>query len=282
MKPNNLFLREPKYFWACVRSLSQELGYSRSSNVIVPSYDDMRNAFEKLSLNPSFLILNNNPTEVAKELREYFQYRAHVLAQKVEPLLMNAEEAKKLFEETKARLNSSCLIPMNKQKGYKRAPAYLTGLVNMIIEENIQGNNCDYDPRKLTTLTKDNHPIKTFARRVDGAFPSSINPIAIWEIKEYYYATTFGSRIANGIYETLLDGMEVEELLEHEKIDIKHYLMVDAYSTWWKQGISYLCRMIDMLHMGYVDEILFGREVVIELPRIVKEWYNILSSRTPK
>jgi hypothetical protein len=27
-----------------------------------------------------------------------------------------------------------------------------------------------------------------------------------------------------------------------------------------------------MLHMGYVDEVLFGREVVEELPRIVKEW----------
>jgi hypothetical protein len=37
-------------------------------------------------------------------------------------------------------------------------------------------------------------------------------------------------------------------------------------------GKSYLCRMIDMLHMGYVDEILFGYEVVEQLPRIVKEW----------
>jgi hypothetical protein len=27
-----------------------------------------------------------------------------------------------------------------------------------------------------------------------------------------------------------------------------------------------------MLHMGYVDEVLFGREVVAEMPRIVKEW----------
>jgi hypothetical protein len=30
-----------------------------------------------------------------------------------------------------------------------------------------------------------------------------------------------------------------------------------------------------MLHMGYVDEVLCGAEVVQELPRIVKEWVRI-------
>lgn len=27
-----------------------------------------------------------------------------------------------------------------------------------------------------------------------------------------------------------------------------------------------------MLHMGYVDEVLFGKDVVERLPRIVKDW----------
>jgi len=30
----------------------------------------------------------------------------------------------------------------------------------------------------------------------------------------YYYTTTFGSRVEDGVYETLLDGMELEELRE--------------------------------------------------------------------
>ena len=47
---------------------------------------------------------------------------------------------------------------------------------------------------------------------MDGGFPSITNPLAIWEVKEYYYTTTFGSRVADGVYETLLDGMEIEEL----------------------------------------------------------------------
>ncbi len=125
---------------------------------------------------------------------------------------------------------------------------------------------------ELTTFTKNGVAIRTLSRRVDGAFPSVVNPAAIWEIKEYYYTTTFGSRIADGVYETLVDGMELEELREHENIDCKHFLMVDAYDTWWNMGRSYLCRMIDMLHMGYVDEVLFGREVVDRLPKIAAGW----------
>ena len=110
---------------------------------------------------------------------------------------------------------------------------------------------------------------------MDGAFPGVVNPIAVWEIKEYYYTTTFGSRVADGVYESLLDGMELEELREHEGIDVKHYLIIDARYTWWECGKSYLCRIVDMLHMGYVDEVLFGREVVERIPVLVRAWTSI-------
>ena len=93
--------------------------------------------------------------------------------------------------------------------------------------------------------------------------------------KEYYYTTTFGSRVADGVYETLLDGMELEELYEHEGVDIKHYLFIDSHYTWWECGKAYLCRIIDMLHMGYVDEVIYGKEVIERLPSIVKEWKKI-------
>lgn len=74
-------------------------------------------------------------------------------------------------------------------------------------------------------------PLRTLARRVDGAFPCAINPIAVWEIKEYYHTTTFGSRVADGVYETLLDGLELEELRTSEGIDVKHYLILDDRYT---------------------------------------------------
>ena len=279
MKPTARFMRMPKSFWAAVRSLSQQVGYSMAGSVIVPTLDQMWMAFSKIKLESSHLMVNGEPTEFAIDLLDYFEERARVLNCEVEPSLMNVHEAKGLFEQLRDEFTPNCPIPMNKQKGDKRAEAYLTGIVNMMIERYSEGLPCDYDPRELTTFTYKGAPLRTLARRVDGAFPSAKNPIALWEIKEYYYTTTFGSRVADGVYETLLDGMEIEELREHEGVNVKHYLMVDAYYTWWECGKAYLCRMFDMLHMGYVDEILFGIQVVHEMPRIVREWVDTYNRR---
>lgn len=279
MRPIGRFLRKPKSFWASVRSLSQQVGYSKGQNIIVPTSVQMAAAFRKLGLDDTKMIVDEKPTPLAVELSEYFAERARCLQDIAEPNLMSAGQAKAEFDKQFAKLKPKCPIPMNKQKGDKKAEAFLTGLVNMMIESNANGMDCNYDPRELTTLTRDGEPVRTLARRVDGAFPAAINPIAVWEIKEYYYTTTFGSRVADGVYETLLDGMELEELREHENIDVKHYLMVDAHYTWWGCGKAYLCRMFDMLHMGYVDEILFGREVISEMPRIVAEWIELEKRR---
>lgn len=248
----------------------------------MPDANELYDAFTALNLNPICIIENGAPTPFSFNILDYFRERSSALHRCAEKNLQDAEQARAVFLQLHEQLNPSCPIPMNKQKGMMRAEAFLTGIVNMLIEQHAQGVSCDFDPRKLVTITKDGMPVRTFARRLDGAFPSTINPIAVWEIKEYYYTTTFGSRIADGVYETLLDGMEIEELREHEGTDIKHYLMVDAYYTWWDCGKSYLCRMFDMLHMGYVDEILFGKEVVAEMPRIVSEWVAIHAARNQR
>lgn len=223
--------------------------------------------------------VDQQPTNLGSSLLAYFEHRANVLYDVARPHLMDAKAARDTFRELKKKHKPTWHVPLNKQKGSKRTEAYFTGIINMLIESNSDGLPCDYNPMELTAVTVDGAPLRTLARRVDGAFPSTVNPIAVWEIKEYYYTTTFGSRIADGVYESLLDGMELEELREHEHIDVKHYLMVDAYDTWWNMGRSYLCRIVDMLHMGYVDEVLFGSEVVKRLPGIVKEWVAIEKGR---
>ena len=282
MKPNEAFLQQPKQFWAYVRTVGEQAGYTvrGEGRIMVPSLDDIASALEGLGLDASHVCDNaGRPTDFGESLQAYFEYRADVLDNHVAPRLMDGERAKQVFKEHKSRLCSTCPIPMNKQRGKKRAPAYFTGIINMLIEANANGLPCDYNPRQLTTVTRSKIPVRTLARWVDGAFPSPVNPVAVWEIKEYYYTTTFGSRVADGIYESLLDGMELEELQEHEGIEVKHYLMLDAHYTWWECGRSYLCRVVDMLHMGYVDEVLFGYEVVEELPRIVGEWVSMVRSR---
>jgi hypothetical protein len=282
MKADKRFLNQPPKFWANVRSISQKVGYTlRGQGVImVPSIQDMVEALRSIGLRHDHICDDRyRPTGLGIDLVCYFSHRARMLNEYVEPRLMDAEEAAKEFRTLRSSLKPKCPIPMNKQKGRKRKPAYLTGIVNMLIEHYSGKIECDYEPRELTTITSDGEPIRTLARWVDGAFPNVVNPIAVWEIKEYYYTTTFGSRVADGIYETLMDGMELSELYEHEDIKVLHYLMVDSHYTWWECGRSYLCRIIDILHMGYVDEVLFGREVIERLPDIVKEWVRLAKRR---
>lgn len=279
MKPDKRFLALPKDFWAHVRLISEHLGYTNRATrqIKIPSFKDQIHALESLGMSSKEIVNSSGkPSDFGQRLVDYFSFRADLLNTKVEPLLMDASEAKTLFKGVRRTLKSTIAIPMNKQKGKKKQPAYLTGMVNMIIHDRCNGQDCDFDPRSLTRITRDDLPLRALARRVDGAFPSTLNPVAVWEIKEYYHTTTFGSRVADGVYETLLDGMELEELRESEGIDIKNYLILDSHYTWWECGRSYLCRVIDMLHMGYVDEVLFGREVVDRLPAIVDEWLKIL------
>jgi hypothetical protein len=285
MRPDPRFVGLPKSFWAYVRSISEEVGYTErlTKKIKVPSEKEIEVALAQLSLSAAELRTSaGKPTKLARHLADYFRYRARALNRIVEPLLMNVEEAESLFGKVRASLRSSTPIPMNKQKGKKRKPAFLTGLVNMLVDAHRGEFPCDLDPRQLTSVTKDGFPVRTVARRVDGAFPSAINPVALWEIKEYYHTTTFGSRVADGVYETLLDGMELEELRQSEGIHVKHYLILDDRFTWWECGRSYLCRVIDMLHMGYVDEVLFGRETLKRLPKLVKGWVREVRRRSPQ
>jgi hypothetical protein len=284
MTPDARFTQQPKSFWAHVRSISEEVGYTvRGQGTIrVPTLAEAVAALDELELTSTHLSSDGKaPTDLGSLLLSYFRYRADVLNDFVRIHLMDAAEARALFIKLKAEYDPPAnILPMNKQKGKKKSHAYLTGIVNTLIRANADGIDCDYDPRALTTITANGQPLRTLARRVDGAFPAIVNPIAVWEIKEYYYTTTFGSRVADGVYESLLDGMELEELREHEKIDVKHYLIVDAEYTWWQCGRSYLCRIIDMLHMGYVDEVLFGKEVVQRLPVLARGWVQAARKRS--
>jgi hypothetical protein len=334
MKPNPDFLNEDKSFWAIVRSISEELGYTERGRdeIRVPTLDELVSGFDALGLDTTVVKQDDVATPLGDKLLRYFAHRAASIAA-VKDQLNDAADAEQMFNEVKEQCPHVCNTPMNKQKGEKKTFAFLTGTVTMLLEEALERltplkmltvpepasldewltkdeldilgaktyvdkliedgqirterrgrskvfhpadvqrlkPHCNYDPRTLTTVTRDGKPVRTLSRRVDGAYPSPVNPVAIWEIKEYYYTTTFGSRVADGIYETLLDGAELQDLRELGH-PVKHYLFVDGYQTWWEDGKSYLCRIVDALHMLYVDEVLFGREIVGRVPELAAEW----------
>jgi hypothetical protein len=277
MRPAAEFSRQDPSFWAHVKLVSERLGYSvrRSSMLRVYTREEIVACLTRSSLATAHLIYRKgSPTRLLNALCAYFQHRANVLNTTVKHQLMNREEAKNEFERLCARGGAlHCALPMNKQKGEKRHPAYLTCIVNVLTERALAGRGFVDSPRGLVVATTEgNTPLRTFSRWMDGAYPTLVNPHAVWEVKEYYGTTTFGSRVADGVYETMLDGHEFGELREHTGRRILHYLMIDDRYTWWDCGRSYLCRIIDMLHMGLVDEVLFGREVLKRWPEIVHSW----------
>lgn len=281
MRANSDFLNLGLEFWANVKLLNQRLGYAKRRSLknpnpsfVIPTIDSVRAVFGKEGLDTSKLIddKKNDWTDYGKTLIGYLEFRSDVLMKHVEPNLLDAKKAKALFKQLKKEYKPKCELPMNKQKGKKKDFAFLTCMVNILVEANAKGHPCDYDPSELTAFTVANFPARTLSRRVDGCFPTVINPIALWEIKEYYYTTTFGSRVADGVYETMLDGMELMEAKGSIGFTVEHMLIVDDYFTWWTLGRSYLCRIIDMLHMGVLDEAIFGKEVIDRIPILVQEW----------
>ena len=285
MKADNRFLNQPLDFWANIKLISQKAGYTdrKTQQIKVHTLEEIKAVYESNNLDYSKVIDKHNKfTDLGDLIVSYLQHRSDVLRLQVEPNLMNRTKAKKIFEILQKKLNPTCPLPLNKQKGEKAGYAYLTGIVNMIIEANSRGFNCNYNPSELTAFTKNKFPIRTLSRRVDGAFPNVINPIAIWEIKEYYFTTTFGSRVADGVYETWLDGLELREVKDNLKLHVEHFLIVDDHFTWWTKGRSYLCRIIDMLHMDILTQALFGKEVLTELPCIVQSWTKQIKKQSPE
>lgn len=123
-----------------------------------------------------------------------------------------------------------------KQIGKMRTEAFFTSSINILIQKTLKENGitaCNYDPRSLIVFTKNGSITSVTSRRVDGCFPDVKNPVAVWEIKEYYHTTTFGSRVADGVYETMLDGFELGMARSETDREIQHVLFVDAKYTWW-------------------------------------------------
>lgn len=261
-------------FWKEVRFVSQALGYttrgtgSSPSEILSYSPDEIANAFRSRGYNID--------RERVNELAKYSEMRKSAI-ESAKELLMDAKQAKEAYESVSKRIGWEAVYfdpPMNKQKGSKRDIAFLTAIVDLLTFEILQKYSLsfDHDPHSLlefTNVTGD--LVGVSSRRFDGAAPSTRNPYVVWEIKEYYYTTTFGSRIADGVYESRLDGFELNEFDAEGAQNAEHVLFVDSYSVWWEQGKSYFCRLIDMLNEGSVDEIIFGKEALSRWPILLDE-----------
>lgn len=255
---------------------------------------DMHRAMVKLGRSTEALGNIHRPSDLALLLEDYFAYRADVLNHQIKDDLMVTAEAAELFDEVVEATDavplgpvikdgkqiavdflvhgSTVRVPMNKQSGVMRQPSFLTGMVNLVVANALGGRPCDYDPRALPVIDFEGMLYAAMSRRMDGSMPATVNPLAMWEIKEYYYTTTFGSKISDAVYITALDGYERAEVEAVTGVPIEHLIIVDAYDTWWVKGKSYLCRLVDLVNMGKVTHLICGREAVRELPTLAAGW----------
>ena len=263
-------------FWALVKYISETLGYTDRKTRSIRSYTE--DTISELLIEHKI----NASEHTISRLKAYFDKRADILNNTVKDQLMDADSARTEFEQLQ-RLhtynNFLCKLPMNKQKGKMARVNYYTAMINIIAEDVIRKSSkyngtlgFNDDPRGLAYVLDDNGSlIGASSRRFDGAYPDIVNPKAVWEVKEYYYTTTFGSRVADGVYETQLDGYEFRDIDKNFNKKVFHIFFTDAYKTWWIDGKSYLCRIIDFLNAGLVDEVIIGREVLTRWPELFKE-----------
>lgn len=296
MRAEPRFASEGPTFWAYVRTITEALGSSVPRSGVISAFTpaDMHRAMVKLGRSTEALGDVWNPSDLALALADYFAYRADVLNNQVKNDLMVTAEAAELFDQVVDATGAQALgpvmkggkqiaidflvhgntvrVPMNKQSGVMRQPSFLTGIVNLVVADAVGGRPCDYDPRALPVIDHEGMLYAAMSRRMDGSMPATVNPLAMWEIKEYYYTTTFGSKISDAVYITALDGYERAEVEAVTGVPIDHLIVVDAYDTWWVKGKSYLCRLVDLVNMGKVTHLICGREAVRELPGLAAEW----------
>lgn len=266
MKAFPEFASESRSFWAFIKFVSEKLGYTNRKTKLVSSFSPEEIA--QLCYDENIIVTD----EIIFKAAQYIHMRAYAINNYIRNNLMNAEQAEELFKKIYNSRSYDSKLIMNKQTGDKKRVNFFTAIITMIAEDVLDGaNTFDPDPRELSYLFKNNTILDGLSRRFDGAYPSVSSPKLVWEIKEYYYTTTFGSRIADSVYETQLDGYELNEIYRTTGQKIHHVIFVDSYKVWWEMGKSYTVRLVDTLNMGLVDDVIFGKEVLTEWPTILND-----------
>src|SRR5690348_6058463 len=100
MHPNKNFVGLPKAFWANIRTISQEVGYTikpkrqkgvkgQAGPIKVPTLAEMMAALESINLTASHLVGSHaQATQLGRQVLDYFEYRADILNRVVQRLLM--------------------------------------------------------------------------------------------------------------------------------------------------------------------------------------------------
>lgn len=132
-----------------------------------------------------------------------------------------------------------------------------------------QNTTVDTNPqRRCTWITPKG--IHVSSRNLDGAAPSTSNPIVIWEIKEYWGKTAGGSKMSDAVYECNLVGRELRDVEKEIGRVCEHVVFVDGKEQWSTRK-SDLARIIDLHHQGLIDHLIVGKDVETVWPNLLEK-----------
>lgn len=188
-------------------------------------------------------------------------------------LMRTEEEAESDYRSISNQVSQSYGV---KLEGYHRSSKVLVNTVDAIVYRECKKSDISVNtnPQSRAALISD-QGIWVSPRRLDGAIPDLLNPVAIWEIKEYWGKTGGGSKMSDAIYELHLVGLELRMFEKESGHHVNHYAIMDGREQ-WNSRKSDIRRAVDLLYSGLLDELVVGQEVLTEWPRIAAECCSLV------
>lgn len=200
---------------------------------------------------------------------EYMFIRQQAGEKMFSSLLRTEEEAESDLRAIAGRVAIAKYGTQN--TAHHQSAKVIAATVNWMTADALAGRFTTFDPNPQSRVAvfEPGH-LFVSPRRLDGAIPTLLNPVGIWEVKEYWGKTKGGSKMSDAIYECQLVGSELRTYEDRGGRRIRHYFILDGLDQWQARR-SDLLRAFDLLASGLVDELIVGREVLTDWPRVVVE-----------
>jgi len=205
--------------------------------------------------------------EIVERVADYLQFRTDVAAS----LLARMRTERQALDDF-AELSSEVVQKYGTRSAdHHQSSKALVATVEVLTRATCLefGFDVNVNPQKRAALVSEQY-IWVSPRRLDGAFPSLLNPVALWEIKEYWGGTQGGSKMSDAIYECQLVGQELRAFEDVHGRTVKHYVLLDGVHQWASRRAD-LRRAVDLVSAGLLDELIVGSDVLTDWPRIVRD-----------
>lgn len=256
-------------FWHVVRMLADQSATKRGKYASAIEPHEIISVLQSVGTPVAGGLISylKNHDGVLDRLSAYWTKRREV-SDSILALMRTEEEAKADYASISDQMLQSYGVQL---AGYHKSSKALVNTVDAVVYRECKksGVPVNTNPQSRAALISDQH-IWVSPRRLDGAIPDLLNPVAIWEIKEYWGKTGGGSKMSDAIYELHLVGLELRMFEDEFDIHVNHYAIVDGRGQ-WNSRKSDIRRAVDLLYSGILDELVVGKEVLTEWPRIVAE-----------